>query len=247
VTCPTLRIHPAVIAQAAATAAVQLDGRFALGVGSGEALNEHILGEVWPDADTRLAMLEEAVELIRTLWSGEQISHRGAHYRVENARVYTRPSTPPAIFVSGFGPKAIDLAARIGDGYCLVSPDRDAIGRFRSGGGSGKLVQAGTKVCFGADAQTCRRTAHRLWPNEAIPGELPQILPTPAHFEQAAELVTEEMIAEAVACGPDIDRHLTQLRAFDDAGVDELFVQQIGPEHGAFFDAYQREILPVFS
>lgn len=244
VTCPTLRIHPAVIAQAAATAAVQLEGRFILGVGSGEALNEHILGDPWPDADTRLEMLEEAVTLIRQLWSGEQISHRGTHYRVENARIYTRQSTPPPIYVSGFGPKATDLAARIGDGFCLVSPDEDAISRFRERGGESKPVQAGTKVCYGADEKSCRRTVHRLWPNEVMPGELPQILPTPAHFEQTARLVTEEMIGEQVACGPDLDHHLSQMRQFAEAGVDELFVQQVGGDHEAFFAAYRESVLP---
>jgi G6PDH family F420-dependent oxidoreductase len=246
VTCPTTRMHPAVIAQAAATAALQLDGRFTLGVGSGEALNEHILGDPWPDIDTRLEMLEEAVAVIRDLWGGRQISHRGAHYRVENARIYSRPESPPPIYVSGFGPKATELAARIGDGYCLVSPDADSIDRFREHGGGDKPVQAGTKVCFGADAARCRELAHRIWPNDAIPGELPQILPSPAHFEQAAELVTEELVGETVACGPDIDRHLRQLQPFADAGVDELFVQQIGPEQTAFFDAYREHVLPRF-
>jgi G6PDH family F420-dependent oxidoreductase len=246
VTCPTLRIHPAIIAQAAATAAVQHEGRFALGVGSGEALNEHILGDPWPDADTRLEMLEEAVELIRELWTGHQVSHRGTHYRVENARIYTLPDAPPPIYVSGFGPKATELAARIGDGYCLVSPDADSIAQFRKDGGGDKLVQAGTKVCYGADEAQARATAYRTWPNEALPGELPQILPTPAHFEQATELVTEEMIGESVVCGPDLDRHVAHLQEFADAGVDELFVQQIGSDHEAFFDAYREHVLPRF-
>jgi G6PDH family F420-dependent oxidoreductase len=245
VTCPTVRVHPAVIAQAAATAAVQMEGRFTLGVGSGEALNEHILGDPWPDADTRLEMLEEAVALIRRLWSGEQVSHRGRHYRVENARIYTRPDTPPPIHVSGFGPKAIDLAAQIGDGFCLVSPDGDAASRFRERGGGDKPVQAGTKVCYGTDEAACRQTVHRLWPNEAMPGELAQILPTPAHFEQTAELITEEMIGESVVCGPDLDRHLAQLRQFADAGVDELYVQQVGDGHEAFFAAYRDTVLPA--
>ena len=107
VTCPTLRIHPAVIAQAAATSAVLLGkGRFRLGVGSGEALNEHVLGDAWPEADVRLEMLEESVKVIRALWTGDVVSHRGRHYVVENARIWTRPDTPPEILVSGFGPKA---------------------------------------------------------------------------------------------------------------------------------------------
>src|SRR3954452_13819434 len=147
VTCPTVRIHPAVIDQAAATSGVLLDGRFGLGVGSGEALNEHILGDAWPEADVRLEMLEEAVEVMRTLWAGGQQSHRGRHYTVENARIYDLPRERVPVLVSGFGPKSSRLAARIGDGYITMSPDVDAIELYRSEGGSGP-VQAGTKVCY---------------------------------------------------------------------------------------------------
>jgi G6PDH family F420-dependent oxidoreductase len=246
VTCPTVRIHPAVIAHAAATSAVLLEGRFALGVGSGEALNEHILGTVWPDADTRLEMLEEAVEVIRTLWRGGVQHHRGRHYTVENARIYDLPDEPPPIYVSGFGPKAVRLAARIGDGYAITMPDAELIELYRSEGGTGP-VQAGTKVCFGHDEAEAVRTAHRLWPNEALPGELAQVLPTPAHFEQAGELVTEEMIADSVPCGPDVDRHVEALQEFADAGVDELFVQQIGPDQDVFFDEWAGAVLPRFA
>jgi G6PDH family F420-dependent oxidoreductase len=246
VTCPTVRIHPAVIAQAAATSAVLLEGRFALGVGSGEALNEHVLGTVWPDADTRLEMLEEAVEVIRTLWHGGMRDHRGTHYTVQNARIYDLPDEPPPIYVSGFGPKSVRVAARIGDGYVTTKPDGELIDLYRSEGGTGP-VQAGTKVCFGADEAQARRTVHRLWPNEALPGELAQVVPTPAHFEQACELVTEEMVGEAVPCGPDVDRHVEALQEYADAGVDELFVQQIGPEQEAFFDEWARAVLPHFA
>jgi G6PDH family F420-dependent oxidoreductase len=246
VTCPTVRTHPAIIAQAAATSAVMLDGRFALGVGSGEALNEHIFGDPWPRADVRLEMLEEAVEIMRELWTGRQVSYSGAHYDVENARIYTLPETPPDVLVSGFGPKAVDLAARIGDGYCITMPDKDLIGRFRREGGGDKPVHAGTKVCYGDDEAERRRIAHRTWPNEGLAGELAQVLPNPAHFEQAVELVTEEMIGEAVPCGPDLERHIESFQEFADAGVDELYVQQIGGNHEAFFEAYEREVLPRF-
>ncbi|MEA2123586.1 MAG: hypothetical protein QOI80_368 [Solirubrobacteraceae bacterium] len=248
VTCPTLRIHPAVMAQAAATSAALLgDDRFIFGVGTGEALNEHILGDHWPNADVRLEMLEEAIEIIRELWTGKQVTHDGTHYVVENARIYTLPDTPPPIYVSGFGPKAIEVAARIGDGFCTVGPDDGAIRQFRENGGGDKPVQAGAKVCFGDDEAACKQTAHRLWPNESLPGELAQILPTPAHFEQAAELVTEDMVAESVPCGPDLDRHVASLKEYADAGVDEVYVQQIGPEQDAFFRAYSETVLPKFS
>jgi G6PDH family F420-dependent oxidoreductase len=246
VTCPTVRTHPAIVAHAAATAQVMLDGRFTLGVGSGEALNEHILGDRWPEASERLEMLEEAVAVMRKLWTGKAISHRGTHYRVEHARIYTLPDTPPPVFVSGFGPKSIELAGRIGDGFATTMPDADAIARFRSAGGEGKPVQAGTKVCYGPDEAAAVKTVHRLWPNEGLPGELPQILPTPEHFEQACELVTEEMIAESVPCGPDVDKHVAALQEYAEAGVDELYIQQIGPDQDAFFEVYAREILPRF-
>jgi G6PDH family F420-dependent oxidoreductase len=246
VTCPTIRIHPAVIAQAAATVAAMLPGGFNLGVGSGEALNEQILGDDWPEADVRLEMLEEAIEVMRELWTGEVVSREGKHYRVRHARIYTLPERLPPILVSGFGPKSVDLAARIGDGYVTTSPDADSIERFRGGGGEGKLVQAGAKVCYGRDEAEARRTAHRLWPNDGLPGELAQVLATPEHFEQAAELVTEEMIAETVPCGPDTERHIESLQEYADAGVDELYVQQIGGGR-EFFGAYAREVLPRFS
>ncbi len=204
VTCPTIRIHPAVIAQAAATSAVMLDGRFRLGVGSGEALNEHILGDRWPEADERLEMLEEAIEVIRTLWEGGVHDHRGRHYRVEHARVYDLPDSPPEIVVSGFGPKAMDLAARSATGSARWRRTRSRSSGSAPSAGAGTLVQGGMKVCWGEDEAECRRTVHRLWPNEALPGELAQVLPTPEHFEQASRSSPRRCRRER-PCGPDID------------------------------------------
>lgn len=247
VTCPTIRMHPAVVAQAVATSQVLLDGRFRFGVGSGEALNEHILGTAWPPADVRLEMLEEAVQVIRQLLSGGVVNHRGRHYTVEHAELYTRHPVPPPIYVSGFGPKAVELAARIGDGYCLVTPEPELVKEFRSAGGDGKPVAAGLKVCYGHDAEVALRTAHRRWRNEALPGELAQMLPTPEHFEQAASLVRPEMVAQSMPCGPDLEEHLAAIDRFRRAGVDELYVQQIGGGHQEFFRAYEKEILPRFA
>ncbi len=246
VTCPTVRTHPAVIAQAAATCAVLHEGRFSLGVGSGEALNEHILGDPWPEASVRIEMLEEAVEVMRLLWQGGEQSHRGRHYRVENARVWTLPDEPPPVLVSGFGPKSVELAARIGDGYCLVMPDAELISQFRSQGGGDKPVQGGTKVCWAEDEASAVRTAHSRWRNEGLPGELAQVLPTTAHFQQASELVSEEMIREAIACGPDPERLKQPIQALVDAGADEVYVQQIGPDQEDFFRFAERELLPAF-
>ena len=247
VTCPTVRIHPAVIAQAAATSAVMLGGRFNLGIGSGEALNEHIFGDAWPSADVRLEMLEESVEVMRLLWEGGTQDHEGRHYTVENARIYTLPDEPPPILVSGFGPKAVRLAAEIGDGYVNVGPDAELLELFRSSGGGDKPAHSAFKACYGDDEAECVRTAHRTWPNEALPGELAQVLPTPRHFEQANELVTEDMIAQSMPCGPDPEKYRGMLRQFDEAGYDEVYVQQIGPNQKAFFDFFGKEILPKFA
>src|SRR3954454_6915427 len=244
VTCPTLRIHPAVIAQAAATSGVLHEGRFNLGVGSGEALNEHILGEHWPEADVRLEMLEEAVEVLRHLWQGGQRSHRGRHYTVENARIYDLPEQRVPVLVSGFGPKAISLAAKIGDGFVTMSPAKEGIEQYRSEGGKGP-VHSGTKVCYMASEDQARDTVMRLWPNEGLPGELAQVLPTPSHFEQACELVTPDQLMTPM--GPDIEAHIESLREYEQAGIDELYVQQVGPEKDSFFAEWAPRVLAAFS
>ena len=242
VTCPTTRIHPAIVAQAAATSAVLTGGRFTLGVGSGEALNEHVLGHGWPSADIRLEMLEEAVAVMRELWTGEVVEHHGEYYDVEHARLYSLPETPVEVYVSGFGPKAAALAGRIGDGFVCTKPEPDLIQAFRDAGGAGKPTQVGTKVCYGPDEDAARRTAHRIWRNEGLPGELAQILPTPEHFQQASSLVEPEAMVTPV--GPDPETHVEALRTFVDAGYDELYIQQIGPDQDAFFEFFAQKVLP---
>jgi G6PDH family F420-dependent oxidoreductase len=244
VTCPTTRMHPALNAQAAATAAVLTGGGFRFGLGSGEALNEHILGGNWPDADVRLEMLEEAVEVIRKLFTGDRVTHRGTHYTVENARLYTVPDEPAPLYISGFGPRAADLAGRIGDGFVTMQPDTSLVDTFRRAGGAGKPVVGGLKVCWDTDRQRAVKTVHRLWPNEQLPGELAQILPTPEHFEQASTLVTEDMVAEAIVCGDSADEHVKAVGAYAGAGFDEVYVGQIGSGHRQFFGFYQAEVLP---
>ena len=212
-----------------------LEGRFNLGVGSGEALNEHILGDRWPEADVRLEMLEEAVEVIRTLWQGGQRSHHGRHYTVENARIYDLPDEPPPVLVSGFGPKAIELAARIGDGFCTTSPDKEAIELYRSEGGNGPGARRHQGLLHGRRGRGARDRA----PAVAQRGAAGRAGAGPAH---ARALRAGLRARRARACssrrvGPDLDAHVESLRQYADAGVDELFVQQIGPEQDAFFDA----------
>ncbi len=244
VTCPTVRIHPAVVAQAAATSAVMTGGRFRLGVGTGEALNEHILGDAWPPAHKRLDMLEEAILVMRRLFSGEAISHYGTHYKVENARLYTVPDEPVPIDVSGFGPAATRLAARVGDGYITMMPKQSMVSQFRKGGGGAKPVSGGAKVCYGPDREDCVHTVLKRWSNQLLPGEMGQVLPSPKHFEQLQPLITEGMVRENVVCGDDVDAHVSALREFTDAGFDRVFVNQIGPEQRGFFDFYRTKVLP---
>jgi G6PDH family F420-dependent oxidoreductase len=245
VTCPTTRIHPAVVAQAAATSAVLLGGKFTLGVGTGEALNEHILGDRWPNADLRLEQLEEAVEIIRALWTGETVSHEGQHYSVDTARLYTLPEEPPQIFMSAFGPKALGVATRIADGFMTTQPDGASLAQFRKAKGGSAPGQVGFKVAWASTREEAVGHAHRLWPNSGLPGELSQVLPSPKHFEQASSLVTPEMIAESAPCGPDTQMHVEAFTPFVEAGFDEIFVANMGPHYKDMIQAYGKEVLPA--
>jgi G6PDH family F420-dependent oxidoreductase len=246
VTCPTMRIHPAIIAQAAATSAVMLDGKFELGVGTGENLNEHVLGNRWPTTDERLEMLEEAIEVMRALWSGEEISHDGNHYTVENARLYTMPAEPPPIVMSAFGPKAADVASRVADGFVSTKPDKELLQRYRSNGGAGS-ASAGLKVSWGRNADECAELAHRLWRTSGVPGELSQELRSPALFEQASTLVTVESMAESMPCGPEVGPIVEAVREYQDAGFDRLYINQIGHEQEAFFEFFAKELAPALA
>ncbi|HSJ90801.1 MAG TPA: TIGR03557 family F420-dependent LLM class oxidoreductase, partial [Ilumatobacter sp.] len=238
VTCPTVRTHPAVIAQAAATSAVMLDGRFVLGLGSGEALNEHILGDRWPTAPERLAMLEEAVGVIRQLWTGEQVNHSGAFYEVENARLYDAPDPPPPVVVSAFGPMAAQLAARVGDGLWTTGVSAETIETWRDAGGEGP-VYSQINVCWLDDRDEALEVTHTKWRNGGVPGQLSQDLPTPAHFEMASSIVRPEDLAESVIVGRDHDRLAAEVGRARDAGVDHLYFHQIGDDQQAFVDEWQ--------
>lgn len=246
VTCPTTRIHPAIVAHAAATCSRLLDGRFELGVGTGEYLNEHVLGDRWPTAEVRRAQLAEAVEVMRLLWSGEEVEHHGAFYEVELARLYTRPDTAIPVLVSAFGPKATELAAKIGDGFISTHPTGDLVEQYRAHGGKGP-ISGGLKICWGADEEECRQLVHRLWRTSGVPGELSQDLRTPALFEQASSIVDVATATEGVPCGPDVDRIAAAVQEYADAGFDRLYINQIGPQQGEFFSMFARELEPVLA
>jgi G6PDH family F420-dependent oxidoreductase len=246
VTCPIIRMHPAIVAQAAATAAAMMPGRFFLGVGTGENLNEHITGSHWPAHDMRLAMLEEAVDIIRRLWQGDTCTYRGGYYTIENARIYTLPDAPPPILVAASGPNAAEAAGRIGDGFISTVPQQSILERFDAGGGAGKPRYVQMSVCWADDTARARRTAYEYWPNAGITGELSQELPTPAHFAQAAQMVREDDVAEVVVCGPDAARHIEKIQHCIAAGYDHIYIHQIGPDQEGFFQFYAQEVLPKF-
>ena len=242
VTCPLIRIHPAIVAQAAATSAAMMPGRFFLGVGTGENLNEHVLGDRWPSTRERREMLEEAIDVMRLLWKGDLCSFEGKHYRVDNARLYTLPDEPIPVVVAAGGVEAAKLAARAGDGLVSTAPDAEISASYRDAGGSGPTYGMLT-VCWAATEAEARATALEWWPNAALTGPLGQELPLPSHFEQAAAMVDEDAIANAIVCGPDPEAHLSGIREFADAGFDHVYVHQVGPDQNGFIDFYEREVL----
>ena len=254
VTCPTFRYHPAIVAQAAATVACLMPGRFFLGVGTGENLNEHIVGRRWPPYEIRAAMLEEAVQIIRELWRGETVDHDGEHFTVENARLYTLPEEPPPIVVAAGAAKAAELAGRIGDGLINFAADRSIVERFEASRRTSSSPSASddrprylqVNVCWNEDAAEARRLAHRICPTVALQGELGNLLPTPTHFEQTVQMLDEDAVAKVIVCGPDPQAHLEKIQAGIDAGYDNLHIYQVGPDQEGFFRFYEREILPAF-
>ena len=237
VTCPIMRIHPVILAQATATTAHLLGKRFTWGVGTGEALNEHVLGDKWPPAPERLAMLDEALGVIRQLWSGEEISTKGEYFTVENARIYDVPPNDIPIVVSAFGDKSAQLAARIGDGLWTTGGASETIETWKAAGGSGP-VYSQIDVCWADDESDALDTVEGVWRTAGVPGQLSQDLPTPAHFEMAASVVRREDLAGSVLVGPAEEQFVKQARAALDAGVDHLYFHQIGDDQEAFCEAW---------
>lgn len=245
VSCPTVRIHPAINAHAVATTACLFGDRFTWGVGTGEALNEHVLGDRWPPAPQRLDMLEEALEVIRALWTGESTTHRGKYYTVEDARIYDLPKEPIRVLISAFGEKSAELAARVGDGLWTTGIKSDVIEAYRSAGGSGD-VWTQLSLCWDEDEEVALERAHRVWPNTGLPGQLAQDLRTVEHMEQATSLVTKEQLADSMPIGPDPDPILQSINEARDAGIEYIYLHQIGHPLDGFLEFWKSELQPQF-
>ena len=245
VTCPTFRIHPGIIAQAAATASAMMPGRFILGLGSGEYLNEHIFGDRWPAAPIRIEMLEEAVEIIRTLWKGGVQDYYGFFYTLENAEIFSLPETLPPIYIASEGPISASLAARVGEGFINGGTDAEkSLVVFRGSGGGDKPAYTEVSVCWAEVEEAGQRTAYEQWPIAANKGELNRILPAPAYYEQLATMVTQGDVVEDIPCGPDPEVHIKKIEEQIRKGFDHICIHQIGEQQQRFMEFYREKVLP---
>lgn len=245
VVCPIMRYHPVIVAQAAATCASLLEGRFTLGLGTGEFLNEHVMGQGWPHIGVRREMLAEAVELIRRLWEGGYVSHTGKYFELEEAKIYTLPQLLPKIVISGFGRRSVELAAKLGDGLVSLVPQRGVIEQFERQGGAGKPKYAQIHVCYAASSQEARAVAFKYWPNAGLAGQLASELRLPAYFEQAASMLDEQSATESVVVGPDPEAYVQEIRKYQEAGYDHIYLHQIGPQQREFLEFGRRELRPA--
>jgi coenzyme F420-dependent glucose-6-phosphate dehydrogenase len=244
VTCPMIRIHPAIIAHAAATTACLMPGRFFLGIGTGENLNEHVLGAKWPAPDERLEMLEEAVEVMRLLWQGGYQTHRGKHYTVENLRIFDLPDEPIELAVAAMQPQAAELAGRIGDSLINVAPKREIIEQFDEGGGKGKPKYGQLTVCYADSKEQAKKTAFEIWPNALVEGSASQELPLPTDFEQLVEGRDADELEDALVVGNDPDEFREEIEKYDKAGYTHVYVHQVGPDQDGFLEFARSELLP---
>jgi coenzyme F420-dependent glucose-6-phosphate dehydrogenase len=243
VTCPMIRTHPAIVAHAAATCGSMLPGRFTLGLGTGENLNEHVLGDRWPAPDERIEMLEEAIEVIRLLWQGGEQTHRGKHYTVDHAMLYTLPERPVPIAVAAAKPNAAELAGRVGDALVSTEPDEEVVSTYREAGGAGPLYGQ-VRLCWATDEDEAKETAFRLWRHTGLGGTINQELPRPSDFDAVAESVTREMATADLPYGSDPEPVLEQIRTWEKAGFDHIAIHQIGPDQEGFFRFWKETLEP---
>lgn len=246
VTCPLIRTHPAIVAHAAATCGAMLPGRFTLGIGTGENLNEHVLGDRWPAPDERVEMLEEAIEVMRLLWQGGEQTHRGKHYTVDHAQLYTLPDEPIPIAVAAAKPEAAGIAGRLGDALVNTTPDEQIVAAYREAGGDGPLYGQ-VRLCWAEDEEEAKETVFRLWRHSGLGGTINQELPRPSDFDAVAESVTKEMAVESVPCGPDPAPVLEEVEKWTKAGFDRIALHQVGPDQAGFFRFWEKELHPKLS
>jgi G6PDH family F420-dependent oxidoreductase len=246
VTCPTMRYHPAVVAQKAATTGCLSDGRFTLGLGAGENLNEHVIGRGWPSADVRHVMLAEAADVIALLLDGGVVNYAGKHFTVDSAKVYDLPSQRVAVAIAASGKRSAELAAQHGDALIAVEPEAGLISAYEAAGGSGRPKYGQVPVCYGRDAGEAAEYAARLW-SWAAPGwKVMAELPGPASFAAYRDLVRPEDITSQVPCGPELGPYLDAVRAYQDAGFTHVALVQIGAERqDEFFGFAEAELLPA--
>jgi coenzyme F420-dependent glucose-6-phosphate dehydrogenase len=235
VTCPLIRMHPVLVAQAAATSALLMDGRFFLGVGTGEALNEHVTGARWPRADERLDMLDEALEVITKLWRGDYETYRGNHYTVEQARVYDVPDTPPELIVAAAADQAAKLAAKWGDGLISTAPSGDVVEAYKQAGGS-EPIHGKVTGCFAASKEDAVRVALERQPNTALGGTISQDLPLPRDFETVAELVRAEDLADGMSLGDDPGAWRDGIEQFDRLGFTHICLHDVSEDQTGFIE-----------
>jgi G6PDH family F420-dependent oxidoreductase len=241
VTCPSFRYHPAIVAQAAATVAILSEGRFTLGVGSGERLNEHVVGREFPGVRRRHEVFREALEIIRLLWQGGYRSYEGKHLRLEDARLFDLPDTPPLMPVAAGGPEAARIAAELGDGLFANEPRPELVEAYRKAGGNGPRY-AEVPLAWAPDedaaAQAVLETTRWALTGWKVMSELPN----PVNFAAATTTVTADDVKGQFACGPDAERHLEVARQFADAGFDRLVLMNAGPDPEGFIDFFAREL-----
>jgi G6PDH family F420-dependent oxidoreductase len=247
VTCPTMRYHPAVVAQKAATMQLLADGRFWLGLGAGENLNEHILGQGWPPVNVRHERLEEAVEIITALFEGGYVDYVGQHYRVDSAKLWDRPEQPPRIGIAVSGRQSIELAAEYADAMIAVEPKVELVNTFDEQAGRGSLPKVGQlPISYDPDRDAAIRRAHEQFRWFGGGWKVNAELPGPASFASAAQFVRPEDVAESIPCGPEVDRHLDAIAPYVEAGFTHVAVVQVGGEaQGAFLDWSERTLLPA--
>jgi G6PDH family F420-dependent oxidoreductase len=246
VTCPFLRYHPAIVAQAAATIAILSDDRFVLGLGAGENLNEHVVGKGWPPPPVRHEMLEESVEIIRRLWAGGQRSFQGRHLTLDRARLYNAPDSPPEIAIAAGAPRAARLAATVGDALVTVEPSADLVWTYERAGGDGPRYGQ-VAVCWGEDRDKAVQTAIEYQRFAVTGWSVMAELPTPDSFAAATRTVREDDITQLIACGPDPEEHVAAINKFSEAGYDRIAVLQVGPDQEAFLDFYRNDLRPLLA